>query len=215
MSNATQNQQNFGPSYCVGYKRPTQRAGFTLIELLVVIAIIGILAGLTIPAVRYSIGLARRNACAANLRQIGLAVHLYLGDNLNRLPPIQWYEQYRQYEFLGYYLEDTSTYICPTAQQMGTSGQAWPNYFVGTFNDEEFYTDYKLNDNDFVRVNPTSSLKHTAWFVVARDIDWSEEERHQSGDNVLFFDNRVQTLTHEESRREDPSGNSPWYNWGI
>ncbi len=65
---------------------PRVRAGFTLIELLVVVAVIGILASILLPAISGAREKGRGVACLSNLRQLGLALHVYAGDNDDALP---------------------------------------------------------------------------------------------------------------------------------
>ncbi|MFH0965923.1 MAG: DUF1559 domain-containing protein, partial [Planctomycetota bacterium] len=62
------------------------RKGFTLIELLVVMVIIALLVGLLLPALGRAREEARKTQCRSNLRQIGLAVTMYAGDNRGWVP---------------------------------------------------------------------------------------------------------------------------------
>jgi prepilin-type N-terminal cleavage/methylation domain-containing protein/prepilin-type processing-associated H-X9-DG protein len=58
-----------------------QKGGFTLIELLVVIAIIALLMGILLPALNRAKKQGQAVRCLSNLKQIGLAMHLYAEDN--------------------------------------------------------------------------------------------------------------------------------------
>ena len=69
-------------------KRPRPGA-FTLIELLVILAIIAMLAALAFPVYQRSIAGTKAAACTANLRQLGVALNAYLGDNEMKMPALQ------------------------------------------------------------------------------------------------------------------------------
>ncbi len=64
-----------------------RRYGFTLIELLVVIAIIGILASMVFPVFARARESARKAVCLSNVKNIALAINMYLADNNDTFPP--------------------------------------------------------------------------------------------------------------------------------
>jgi prepilin-type N-terminal cleavage/methylation domain-containing protein/prepilin-type processing-associated H-X9-DG protein len=75
---------------------PRRSRGFTLIELLVVIAIIAILAAMLFPVFARARESARKIQCLSNVKNIAMAVQMYLGD-YDRLPPYEHRQEVLDY----------------------------------------------------------------------------------------------------------------------
>jgi len=101
------------------------KRGFTLIELLVVIAIIAILMGILMPALRKVKEIARETACKSNLKNVGIAVAMYLDDFERKIPNTQSSNQHQWFQ------SDGRTY-----RRVGSSGTYWGIYYRDYIGDQ-------------------------------------------------------------------------------
>lgn len=93
-------------------------ADFTLIELLIVISIIVILAGMLLPALGKARETAYSASCLNKLKNIGLAVTMYAGDNHEYFPGLNtgsapFYTEISPYLKSGNTVASFQIFICP------------------------------------------------------------------------------------------------------
>jgi prepilin-type N-terminal cleavage/methylation domain-containing protein/prepilin-type processing-associated H-X9-DG protein len=83
----------------VSVRAPGRSCAFTLSELLTVIAVIGVLAALVCAALSRGVGLAQRIKCANNIRQIGVALQMFVVEkHVYLLIAIDYSDHYQGWE---------------------------------------------------------------------------------------------------------------------
>lgn len=197
------------------------KKGFTLIELLVVIAIIAILAAMLLPALSKAREKARQSVCMSNLRQIGLAMTMYVQDNdgyfprvhigtysgpggyptQSELPPgftQEWWE------YLKPYSSNSSNFqkymYCPSDPIVKTNPSIESYIFNGMFAFGKKLSRVKKPSEKIIiseRADEGDALIHQgypAWFD-ASVVNWHNlinHDRHNGGANYLFVDGHVE-----------------------
>ena len=202
------------------YSRP--KLAFTLIELLVVIAIIAILAALLLPALSKTKGKANAAYCLNNLRQWGIATHLYASEHYDLLPeegfgspttPSQlsqgWYYHLPVMIGLPAYSEmpwrtnasldpGRSVWICP-ANQRRSSGFNLFHYCLNEEHDGTGPTDRTKNKLAAIR-NPTSVV----WLFDSKNIpgvgspNFVHTNLHSGGAQFVFLDGHARRFAKAE-----------------
>lgn len=100
--------------------------GFTLIELLVVIAIIAILAAILFPVFARSRENARETSCASQLKQLGLALHMYAQDYDEQFPFDNYIGNPHPMLLTGLwpYVRNRAIFYCPSVQALEAGAQS-------------------------------------------------------------------------------------------
>jgi len=105
-------------------KRSLKDKGFTIIELLIVITIILILAAISLPIVEKIRERARAAVCMNNLKQLGMALILYMDnwdgclnltfEEIINSRPETFYPNYWHYLLYPNYVKSTEVFACPS-----------------------------------------------------------------------------------------------------
>ena len=193
------------------------KRGFTLIELLGGVAIIAILAALLLPVLNRAKGAARRTVCLNNVRQINLALRMYVDDHADAIQSITNKEPiYFSYKesilpYLSRNGADTNDalFACP-ADDFDCSLDAIQEFFL--FDNvkgkgfhtlkETYYSSYIFNgaasDEVETRVagKPFSSVREPSRLILVGEIsgfmalsthDRKQPQQYNNAKNVMSF----------------------------
>ena len=205
--------------------------GFTLIELLVVIAIIAVLLAILMPAMRKIKETAREAGCKSNLRNIGLAVQIYLDDYERKIPDTQssngflWFESdgvtYRKPgsgggtywgTFFKDYLKETTIFGCPSFQTTANTRLIYTYSGAPKSSDPDFIirnASFGLNHHTRARGRNTNDIYRLAEFIYATD---HAEPRPDGGTSDCLHNNDVPGAMNLTQYRKSQGG-SRWFSY--
>ena len=183
-------------------------SAFTLIEILAVITIIALLAALGLPAFQNARQRADGMTCMNNLRQIGVAVNGFVGQNDGRFPEVEPDPRHPIYpksdnvqglrKTLEPYGITEATVRCPSDVKSF-------NYFAKTESSYEWrpYIDDELMINPQIITPRGQFSRPLSKIVVCMDVERVHQPQsdYRSKKNYLYADGHVRPYTESPPRQ--------------
>ncbi|HLJ56742.1 MAG TPA: prepilin-type N-terminal cleavage/methylation domain-containing protein [Chthonomonadaceae bacterium] len=156
--------------------KSAKKQGFTLIELLVVIAIIAILAAILFPVFAQAREKARTAQCGSNVRQLGLAVRMYVQDYDEHYPFAGWLPNgigtWEWQNTTEAYVKNKGLYQCPDTTDIDSDAQPDPTHRDWNINPVNYIINNQLCRNRTPVGEAAINTPADCWMIVDGHNDW-------------------------------------------
>jgi len=211
--------------------RRFSKTGFTLVGLLVIIAVLAILAALLLPALAAAKRKAQRINCVNNLKQCGLAFHIWsddfgrdgkypMADSTNRSGTKECdigADTFRHFQVMSNELSTPKILVCPADTRIAAINfvrlkNENVSYFVGLDASEIYPQTFLDGDRNLTADNePENGILK---LVPGQRVSWTEAIHVNQG-NIGLSDGSVQQTSNTGLREALKNSGDPTNTWRI